>query len=488
MEQQSGPLSLSTPEQAVEQAHQGESATKTRLFLENWLFKGKHDVAIIGIFCLAFVVRFVYNVTAARNYVPIYDAGLYNFIAQNVLDKHCYCLHGSYPTVSRAPLWPWIISLIYFFTGEQNFYARLFYCFLGSGTCLLIYRFTRDLFGRRVALCTGVIAATYTGLFLYDGWLYTESLYTFCVTGFTYSLYRLQHTTPAAESIAGTRLGAIWRAIAKQRWAILCGLFIGAATLTRPNGLLLVGLVCLWALILIRAHIKPWREAFRNALLIISLALLLVAPWTYRNYLVTQAFVPVETGMGEVLLGAYNDIVADPASSSHGFWAPPNGALNHDVLGYTPATDTMDTQKALTWMRSHLTQMPALLGLHFLNMWQPYTYSHGLPIEEFPDRLSSRFIRTIIPLESIPIFLLAAFGLFITWKQRKKELLVIYLMIAATIVQNVIFYGMMRFRAPIEPLLVILAGGALWWFFNWWNHRRVQQSRSEKEALQQRGD
>ncbi len=484
MEQHSGPIVAPAQAQAAEREQQKDRATKTRLLLKRWSFKGKHNVTILGIFCLAFVVRFVYNVTAARNYVPIYDANLYNIIAQNLLDKHCYCLHGLYPTVSRAPLWPWIISSIYFFTGPQSFYARLFYCFLGSGTCLFIYRFTSDLFGRRIALCTGVIAATYTGLFLYDGWLYTESLYTFCVTGFAYSLFRLQHTTPGTRPIGRTRLSAFWRAIKEHQWAILCGLFIGAASLTRPNGLLLIGLVCLWALILIRAHLKPWREMIGNALLITGIAILLVAPWTYRNYLVTQAFVPVETGMGEVLLGSYNDVVADPASVRYGFWRPPNGARNHDDLGYTPADDTIDTEKALAWMRAHLTEVASLMGLHVINMWQPYTYSHGLPIEEYPGRLSSRFIGMIIPLESIPIFLLAAFGLFFTWKQRKKELLVIYLVVAATIVQNVVFYGMMRFRAPIEPLLVILTGGALWWLISRWQHTRMQQRFLEKEALQ----
>lgn len=43
------------------------------------------------------------------------------------------------------------------------------------------------------------------------------------------------------------------------------------------------------------------------------------------------------------------------------------------------------------------------------------------------------------------------------------EFLIVYSVIALTIVQNLVFYGNMRFRAPIEPLLVLLAGGALWW-------------------------
>ncbi len=107
--------------------------------------------------------------------------------------------------------------------------------------------------------------------------------------------------------------------------------------------------------------------------------------------------------------------------------------------------------------------MPYLIGLHIINMWKPYTYAHGLPIEQFPDTLSSKIIAWMIPLESIPIFLLAAAGLCVTWRKFQHKLLPVYLMLAYTIVQNVAFYSTMRFRAPIEPLLVLLTGGMLWW-------------------------
>jgi uncharacterized membrane protein len=53
--------------------------------------------------------------------------------------------------------------------------------------------------------------------------------------------------------------------------------------------------------------------------------------------------------------------------------------------------------------------------------------------------------------------------LLVTWSRHKKQLIIVYFAIGLTITQNLIFYGSMRFRAPIEPLLVLSAGGALWW-------------------------
>ena len=415
---------------------------------------------VICIFCLALLVRIVYNVAVAGNYTPIYDAALYNNIARNIVDEHCFCLSSYQPTVSRPPLWPFIMAIIYFIAGKDEFLARLFYCFLGSGTCVLIYMFAKDLFGRRVALFTGIIAAIYTGLFIYDGWLYSESLYTFCLLMFTYCLYRLQRNPLGLDLRGRSRFSAFFK---NRQWAILCGVFLGFVALTRPNGLLLLGLLYIWAVILVLAKIMPWRVVVGNILIITCITVLMIAPWTYRNYTVSHAFVPVSTGMGEVLLGSYNDIILNGDPAVRGTWRPPPGALNHDASSYTPADDKADTARALDWMRTHLSAMPYILSLHFINTWRPYTYSHGLPFEEFPHRTASMVMYFLILVMAIPIFLLAALGLLVTWKGRKDQLLVVYLILAMTIFMNVISYGDMRFRAPIEPFLVLLTGGFVWW-------------------------
>ncbi|GER91954.1 hypothetical protein KDW_61160 [Dictyobacter vulcani] len=66
-----------------------------------------------GVFLLALLVRIAYNLVNARGYQPVYDAGIYEHIARNLLDYHCYCVHGQSVSVSRAPLWPWIIATLY---------------------------------------------------------------------------------------------------------------------------------------------------------------------------------------------------------------------------------------------------------------------------------------------------------------------------------------------------------------------------------------
>jgi hypothetical protein len=417
----------------------------------------------LSIFLLAVVVRLLYNLTVARNYTPIFDAGLYDILARHLLSSHCYCLVGNRETVSRAPLWPFLLAGIYALFGPYSFYGRLFYCFLGSFTCVLTYLLAKDLFGWRIALFVGIVSSVYTGLFLYDGWLYSESLYTFFSMGFTYALFRLQgrlqSSLPIPPQLA-RKPWLFWKypLVGGWPWFIISSLCLACATLTRPNGSSLFALVVAWSVILLLLKMISWQAALKSTLIISLLAIGLILPWTYRNYLVSHRFVLVATGMGEVLLGSYNDGML----ARGGWWLPPRGAVIHDNPHYTPDNDKQDTARALTWIRTHMRDMPQMLTLHFDNLWTPYHYSFGLPFEEFPKRASSRMLIDLINNQSMPIFRLATLGLILTWK-RRRQLVIVYLILLQTVFLNVAFYSIMRFRAPIEPLLVLFVGGVLWW-------------------------
>jgi len=426
---------------------------------ETCLKRFQASFPLVAVFLLALFIRLLYNLTVARNYFVKYDAAWYDHIAYHIAYLHCFCQYPHYPSISRPPLWPYILSIFYILprkanpqqldTGVQVFYGRLFLCFIGSFTCMLVYLLARDLFGRRIALISGIKAAVYTGLFIYDGWLYSESLYTFLVTAFTISVYRLQQT-------------------AQRRWIVVSGLLLGLATLTRPNGLILPGMLFLWAIAVLLAKALPWQLVVKSIVVIIGIAAVLIAPWTYRNYLVSHSFVLVSVGEGDVLLGAYNDNVLRGTS---GIWTspryitprpdlPPEVLQGKDTERYTPQDDKIAVNYAFHWIELHWRNMPRLLTLHLVDMWA-YTPENNLPFIEYPGRLSSQVVRYMTLLMPIPLFLLASFGLLVTWQDRKRQLFMIYSVIMLTIVQNLVFYGVMRFRAPIEPLLVILAGGAL---------------------------
>lgn len=93
----------------------------------------------------------------------------------------------------------------------------------------------------------------------------------------------------------------------RQRWflnALTCGLFLGAAVLTQPGTMLLIAVVAIALVIL--------SKDLARTSLVVSASLLgvvvVMAPWTLRNYIVLDEFIPVSTNSGSVLYRANHDL------------------------------------------------------------------------------------------------------------------------------------------------------------------------------------
>ncbi len=421
------------------------------------------------IFCLALLVRVIYNNTVAGSYYPLHDSLFYQTIGFNLVQEHCFCLQSYVTTVYRAPLWPFILGGFSIFFGKNDYVARIFLSILDAGTCALIYLFARDLFGRRLGMFAGIVAAFYTGLFLYTGWLYTETLFTFLLFALCYALFRIQRAHGA-----------------KLRVWLLCGVLMGLLSLARPNGLLVIGLFVVWALVLVWIKALPRVGTFKGVVSAALLAVVLIAPWTVRNYLVSHAFVPVATGDGTVMLGAYNDSVLKTSTSPGGYtgtWVNPlisSSKLAHSFPLYTcsapceVAREAAFNDAAKQWILHHKREMPLLLSMHFINMWQPNVAEADLPVDRYPHAPLSNVVTWMMYVTPIPIFLLAAFGLVVTFFLWRK-LLFLYFIIAMTFAEAIYFYGIPRFRAPIEPIIILLATGALWWVVTQWRERSRSQ-------------
>ena len=404
-------------------------------------------IPAISIFCLALVVRIIYNDVVASNYVLVGDARNYNAIALYILSSHCFCLHPPAPTVDRTPLWPAIIASIYAILGINNYFVRIFLCILDAGTCVFIYLFARDLFGRRIGVITGLAAAVYPQLYMYVDWLYSETLYIFLLFAFCYALLRLQRTS--------------W-----QRWMVVSGVLLGLLALARPNGLLVFGPFILWMVILGWKKILSWRAVARSALIITLIMLIFVVPWTIRNYAVSHAFIPVATGEGTILIGSYNnEVVSNPLV--YGKWVNPNtaspslGQRYHYADWQGPRVqlerEADFKHAAEAWIRGHISELPFLFKYHFLRMWS------AVPDEVyFPGDRGSQFFLSMAEAFPIFIYTLAAFGLLVSWK-RWRELLFVYFMCLLVIAQCILFYGSARLSSPIQPMVLILAAGGVWW-------------------------
>ncbi len=420
----------------------------------------------IGIFSTALIIRVVYNLTVARDYFPLHDSLTYQSIAYNLLRERCYCLLPHLPTVDRAPLWPAIIAVIYGTLGPHDHTVRLFLSMIGSVTCVLIYCFARDLYSKQIGIIAGIFAAIYPFLYIYDGWLYSESLFTCLLQALCYTLYRLQYTP-------------------RRSLQLLSGLLIGLLSFTRPNGLAILILFLLWCFVLRHVKVLQKRDVRWSMITTLLVALVLVIPWSIRNYMVTHAFVPIAVGDGKVLLGAYNDMILQKPYYL-GVWILPTISVPSVARQFsTDCAGPCEVQRddtyrsyAERWVLQHPNNMPYLLELHISNTWQTTTQEADLPINRFPARDTVRFVVIMMKILTPLVFLLAALGLIVT-RKRWRDLLFIYLVIAFTLIQCILLYGSARFRAPIEPMLILLAAGAIWSIST-----RLKKHRRYREAVQ----
>ena len=409
---------------------------------------------MIGVFLLALAVRVLYNFTVAAGYFPLHDSLTYQTIALNILHEHCYCLVPHLSTVDRAPLWPFVIAFVYHVLGEHNIYVRLLLCVVGSGTCVLLYQFGKELFSERVGILAGVMGAIYPFLYVYDGLLYSESLYIFLLLALCYVLYRLQRRP-------------------RTILMILSGVLIALLTYTRPNGLALLVACVAWFALLGWLKALSWRDVGRGAVIVVVVSLALLAPWTLRNYKDMHALVPVAIGDGKVLLGAYNYETADPVYQDGyyaGTWIIPTEVTPWVSVQFPQAcggaceVQRDDTYKAeaLQWIKTHPQDISFLVSEHLINTWQVVPQEADLAINRFPDRSSSAFVVLMMETMTPILFALALLGLLVTGK-RWRDLLFLYGVVLITLAECIAYYGIPRFRAPIEPILILLAAGALWW-------------------------
>lgn len=226
---------------------------------------------------------------------PVFDAAAYATIAANLDHDQGFTLGASatQPASNYSPGLPLFVAGVYKITGgvhERT--ARLVLALLGTLTVLFTYLIGRRLAGPTAGLIGAAAIAVYPALLEYQGMLMGEPL--------------------AATLLSGAVLSMLWAADSRSdvRW-LLPGALLGALALVRPE---YVGVALLVSLVvLVRRGWRDWRGTWLQALVLLLGVAVVVAPWTVRNAIALDRFVPVSTGGGQVLFaGTYLPSNGDP--------------------------------------------------------------------------------------------------------------------------------------------------------------------------------
>jgi Dolichyl-phosphate-mannose-protein mannosyltransferase len=227
---------------------------------------------------------------------PVYDAQGYAAIAANLERGEGFTLGptATQPASNYSPGLPLLVGGFYELTGgihERS--ARFLLALLGSLAVLFAYLVGRRLSGPFAGLLAAAAVAIYPALLEYQGMLMSEPL--------------------AATLLSGAVLAMLWAADAGRRssWWLLPGALLGALVMTRPEYLAIS--IPIAVVVFARGRRDGWREGFLQAALILLGLAIVVAPWSVRNAIALDRFVPISTGGGQVLFaGSYMPSGGDP--------------------------------------------------------------------------------------------------------------------------------------------------------------------------------
>lgn len=221
---------------------------------------------------------------------PVFDAGAYATIAANLDRGEGFTLGraATQPASNYSPGLPLFAAGLYRLSGGvHERLARIVLALLGTFAVLFTYLIGRRLSGPTAGLIGAAAIAIYPALLEYQGMLMGEPL--------------------ATALLSGAVLAMFWAADGRRRRWLLPGLSFGALTLVRPEYLVVTVLIALVV------ALRDWRRLLPSAAILLAGAAVIVAPWTIRNAIALDRFVPVSTGGGQVLFaGSYLPSGGDP--------------------------------------------------------------------------------------------------------------------------------------------------------------------------------
>jgi 4-amino-4-deoxy-L-arabinose transferase-like glycosyltransferase len=270
----------------MEEAPERRPALRRR---RTWIVAGA-----VLILAAAFALRAAY-VDATPGMQLVADARDYDGHAVSIAMGEGYSdrLATNRPTTFRPPGYTFLLGGLYRLTDvwerprpERVIVARRMQVVIGTVLVAMIGLLAAQLWGPLVALVSMGLAAVYVPLVTMSGTVMSEPLFTVFMLGALSAAVQHRRSPHAL------------------RWALVAGLFAGAAILTRANGMIL-----LLSLALAVWDGRPrWTaRALAPAVALVVVALLTVAPWTIRNAREFHAFIPVTTQLGSALAGTYND-------------------------------------------------------------------------------------------------------------------------------------------------------------------------------------
>jgi hypothetical protein len=257
------------------------------------------------IFWVALAIRLLYMTLARMWHVRPYDD---HFSFGYEMGRVARALDTGYgfadpfrghtgPTAWVPPLYPWILAedfrLFGIYTAVAAWVVLAFDCVLNALMVRTVWEIAQRCFNRKVAVWSAWLWALYPAAMQYAvKWIWEMTLSAFLFSWVLVVALRMRRVGGADGAPAAPGVG---------QWAVF-GLLWGLIALTNPSLLLFLPVCAVW--ILMGVERQRWPRQIGAGLLAASIVVACVAPWTYRNWRVFHAWVPLRGNLGaELYLG-----------------------------------------------------------------------------------------------------------------------------------------------------------------------------------------
>ena len=330
----------------------------------------------------------------------------------------------------KAPAYPAFVGVVYSVVGVSVGKLLLIQTLLlGPVVIFLSWLLARRLFDARVAVAVAFVAALYPHMWQWEGRLYAEAL---------------------ALPLGLLLLLLVLEREPTVRRAALVGAVMAASLLVRPSSFFFfAGIAVAW-----------WLAAgLRRGTLLLGLSVLvtvlLVAPWTARNYRVADDFIPISL-QDSAAYGTFNDDAANDPRSPYAWRVRTRREAN--LFDGPPIPDAEFREELQRRARDYVKDHPASVPKAFFwnglsRTWDIRRPAYAIDEVSFEGRTKSVSIAGI----ALYYVLLAA-ALVALWRLRARRTLVLPVL-AMALAASVVFttIAATRYRLPLEPMIVVLA-------------------------------
>jgi len=341
-------------------------------------------------------------------------------------------------TYFRAPFYVYCLALLYALLGTSLWVGRVFGLIVGLGSVAVTYLMGKRMFNAKIGLTAALLQSLYPVMIYFEGELLLDPLFTLLLQ---LAIYRLM----------------TWFENKTTSQALVTGLLLGLASITRPTALVFIPLIVL----LLAVSLKNASAWAKHSIVFILAVSLVMAPIFVRNLVVAGDPVPIAS-QGGINLYIGNNSNADGVSAvlpeplGHNWRLKEITYLAEQEVGKRLKPGKVSsfwTNKAFHWMRNNPGE--------FINLYLKKLYRSFSDREISNNRDLGSFFNEVPILKYNPL----SFGLLFTLTivgimaglGRHSHVRLLFLIVLVYVLAASLFFFNSRFRLPLLPYYFLLS-------------------------------